>query len=45
MCWILFRQAMDGMRQVVGYFGGEELAFEIEHDVWGLVATGAFKGQ
>ncbi|KAK3167748.1 hypothetical protein OEA41_010877 [Lepraria neglecta] len=44
MCWIFFREAMEGMRQVVGHFGGEELEFEVEHHVWGLVATGAFKG-
>ena len=32
------------MHQVVGYFGGVELEFEIEHHIWGLVAIGAFKG-
>lgn len=32
------------MHQVVGYYGGVELEFEIEHHIWGLVAMGAFNG-
>ena len=44
MCWLFLRETVNGLRQIVGYYGGVELEFEVEHHIWGLVATGAFRG-
>ena len=44
MCWVFFRETVYGMRQVVAHYGAVELEFQVDHDTWGLIATGAFRG-